>query len=64
MPFATVCGELSLRVVELLKCQYGLEWVGRECHLLLVEWLVEGMDLEQYKVEPFIFRKMVDDRLH
>ena len=46
------CGELSNRVVKLLKCQYGLKQAGREWHLLLVNWLVGVMGLEQCKVEP------------
>ena len=40
------CGELSNRVVKLLKCQYDLKQAGREWHLLVVNWLVEVMGLE------------------
>ena len=46
------CGELSNRVVKLLKCQYGPKQAGREWHLMLVNWLVGVMELEQYKAEP------------
>ena len=51
------CGELSGKVVKLLKCQYALK-AGREWHLLLVTWLVEKIRMEQCKAEPCVFRKM------
>ena len=35
------CGELSRKIVWLLKCQYGLKQAGREWHNLLVNWLVQ-----------------------
>ena len=41
------CGEISRKVVKLLKCQYGLRQAGRECHLLVVTWLVEKIGMEQ-----------------
>ena len=46
------CGDLSGKVVKLLKCQYGLKQAGREWHLLLVNWLVEELQMEQCKTEP------------
>ena len=63
MRLPPVCGELSGRVVRLLKCQYGLKQVGREWHLLLVKWLVETMGMEQCKAEPCIFRKMANKQV-
>ena len=39
------CGELSGKIVWLLKCQYGLKQTGREWHILLVNWLVEEIGL-------------------
>ena len=51
------CGELSGKVVKVLKCQYGLKQAGREWHLLLVTWLVEKIGMEQCKAEPCVFRK-------
>ena len=57
------CGELSGKIVRLLKCQYGLKQVGREWHMLLVNWLVEENGLEQCKAEPCVFRLMVKDEM-
>ena len=47
----------------LLKCQYGLKQAGREWHMLLVNWLVEEIGLEQCKAEPCVFRLMVKDEV-
>ena len=52
------CGELSGKVVKLLKCQYGLKQAGREWHLLLVTWLVQRIGMEQCKAEAFVFLKI------
>ena len=57
------CGELSGKVVRLLKCQHGLKQAGREWHMLLVIWLVEAIGLEQCKAEPCVFRLMVKDEM-
>ena len=57
------CGELSGKIVRLLKCQYGLKQAGKEWHLLLVRWLVEMMRMEQCKAEPCIFRKMINNKV-
>ena len=57
------CGELSGKIVRLLKCQYGLKQAGKEWHLLLVRWLVEMMRMEQCKAEPRIFRKMINNKV-
>ena len=57
------CGELTGKIVRLLKCQYGLKQAGREWHMLLVNWLVEEIRLEQRKAEPCIFRLMVKDEV-
>ena len=46
------CGELSGKVVKLLKCQYGLKQAGREWHLPLVTWLIKKIGMEQCKAEP------------
>ena len=48
------CGELSGKIVRLLKCQYGLKEAGGEWHMLLVNWLVEEIGLEQCKAEPCV----------
>ena len=53
------CGELSGKVVKLLKCQYGLKQAGREWHFLLVTWLVEKVGIEQCEAEPCVFRKII-----
>ena len=53
------CGELSGKVVNLLKCQYGLKQAGREWHLLLVTRLVEKTGMEQCKAEPCVSRKII-----
>ena len=57
------CGELSGKVVKLLRYQCGLKQAGREWNLLLVKWLVEVMGLEQCKAEPCVFRRLVDGRV-
>ena len=57
------CGELSGKIVRLLKCQYGLKQASREWHMLLVNWLVEEIGFEQCKAEPCIFRLMVKDEV-
>ena len=57
-------GELSGKVVKLLKCQYGLKQAGREWHLLLVTWLVEKIGIKQCKAEPCVFRKIIKMRCH
>ena len=57
------CGELSGKVVKLLKCQYGLKQAGREWHLLLVTWLVEKIGMEQCKAEPCVFRKIIKNKV-
>ena len=57
------CGELSGKIERLLKCQYGLKQAGREWHMLLVNWLVEEIGLEQWKAEPCVFRLMVKDEV-
>ena len=56
------CGELSGKVVKLLKCQYALK-AGREWHLLLVTWLVEKIGMEQCKAEPSVFRKIIKNEV-
>ena len=56
-------GELSGKIVRLLKCQYGLKQAGREWHMLLVNWLVEEIGLEQCKAEPCVLRLMVQDEV-
>ena len=58
------CGELSRRVVRLLKCQYGLKQGGSEWRLLLVKWLVETMGMKQCKAEPCIFLKVTTNKYH
>ena len=57
------CGDLSGKVVKLLKCQYGLKQAGREWHLLLVNWLMEELQMEQCKAEQCVFRKKVGDEI-
>ena len=57
------CGELSGKVVKLLKSQYGVKQAGREWHLLLVMWLVEKIGMEQYKAEPCVFRKIIKNEV-
>ena len=57
------CGELSGKVVKLLKCQYGLKQAGREWHLHLVTWLVEKIGMEQCKAEPCGFRKIIKNEV-
>ena len=49
------CGELSGKVVKLLKCQYGVKQAGREWHFFLVTWLVEKIGMEQCKAEQCVF---------
>ena len=49
--------------MRLLKCQYGLKQVGREWHMLLVNWLVEAIGLERCKAEPCVFKLMVKDEV-
>ena len=57
------CGEPSGKIVRFLKCQYGLKQAGREWCMLLVNWLVEEVNLEQCKAEPCVFRLMVKDEV-
>ena len=57
------CGELFGKVVKLLKCQYGLEQVGREWHFLSVTWLVEKIRMEQCQAEPCVFRKITNNEV-
>ena len=57
------CGELSGKVVKLLKCQYGLKQAGREWHLLLVTWLVEKIGMKQCKAEPWVFHRIVKNEV-
>ena len=57
------CGELSGKIVRLLKCQYGLKQAGKEWYMLLVYWLLEEIVLEQCKAEPCIFRLLVKDEV-
>ena len=57
------CGELSGKIVRLLKSQYGLKQAGRKWYLLLVMWLVEMVRMEQCKAEPCIFRNMIDNKV-
>ena len=50
--------------MKFLKCQYGLRQAGREWHfLLLVTWLVEKIGLEQCKAEPYIFCKIIKNKV-
>ena len=63
MRFPPGCGELSENISRLLKCQYGLKQAGREWHMLLVNWLVENICLEQCKAEPCVFRLMVENEV-
>ena len=57
------CGELSGKVVKLLKCQYGLKQADREWYLLLVTWLVEKIGREQCKAEPCVFLKITKNEV-
>ena len=57
------CGELSGKIVWLLKCQHRLKQAGREWPMLLVNWLVEEIGLEQCKAKPCVFRLMVKDEV-
>ena len=57
------CGKLSGKIVRLQKCQYGIKQAGREWRMLLVNWLVEEIYLEQCKVEPCVFRLMVENEV-
>ena len=57
------CGELSGKIVRLLKCQYGLKQAGRKWHMLLFNWLVEEISVEQCKAEPCVFRLIVKDEV-
>ena len=57
------CGELSGKVIRLLKCQYSIKQAGGEWHLLLVTWLVGKIGMEQCKAEPFVFRKMIKNEV-
>ena len=52
-------GELSGKVVKLLKWQCGLKQAGREWYLLLVTWLVEKIGMEQCKAESCAFSKIL-----
>ena len=61
--FPPGCGELSGKVVKLLKCQYDRKQAGREWHLLLVTWLVEKIGMEQCKAEPCVFRKIIKNEV-
>ena len=55
MRFPSGCGELSDKVMKLLKCQYGLKQAGREWHLLLVTWLVEKSEWSSAKPNRVFF---------
>ena len=57
------CGELSGKIVRLLKSQYGLKQACRKWYLLLVMWLVEMVRMEQCKAEPCIFHNMIDNKV-
>ena len=61
MRLSPSCGALSGKIVRLQKCQYGLKQAGREWHMLLVNWLVEEIYLEQCKAEPCVFRLMAEN---
>ena len=49
--------------MRLLKSQYGLKQAGREWYMLLVNWLIEEIGLEQCKAEPCLFWLMVEDEV-
>ena len=55
------CGKLFGKIVRLQKCQYDLKQAGREWHMLLVNWLVEVICLEQCK--SCVFRLMVENEM-
>ena len=57
------CGELSGKVVKLLKYHYSLEQARREKDLLLVTWLVEKVGLEQCKAETYVCRKIIKNEV-
>ena len=57
------CGELSGKLVKLVKCQYGLKQASRELYLLLVRWLVEKVGMEQCKAKPCVFRKIIKNEM-
>jgi len=47
MRLAPGCGEISGKIVKLLRCQYGFKQAGTQYHLLLGKLLVDVMGLEQ-----------------
>ena len=57
------CGELSGKVVKLIKCQYGLKQAGMEWRLLSVTWLVKKIGMEQCKAESCAFRKIIKNEV-
>ena len=63
MRLSPSCGKLSGKVVKLLKGQYGLKQAGREWHLLLVTWLVEKIGMERCQAEPYVFRKIIKNKV-
>ena len=56
-------GELSGKVVWLLKYQHGLKQADREWLMLLENWLVQEIGLEQCNAEPYVFWLMVKDEM-
>ena len=57
------CGELSGKIARLLTRQHSLKQACTGWHMLLVNWLLEVIGLEQCKAEPCVFRLMVKDEV-